>query len=72
MSLLSHTDPNAEIKATVDPRRGNTPQLSDAERQRQSEKRREAYLSFLADLDMASPPVVYYEDYNDAGILLAL
>lgn len=54
--------------AAVDPRRGNTPQLSEAERQRQSEEKKQALLSFIADLDAACDPVIYYEDYDSSGI----
>ena len=62
------TDPNADIVAAVDPRRGNARQLSDAERQQMSAEKKEALLSFLADLDAVCDPVVYYEDYDSSGI----
>lgn len=41
---------------------------TDAEVKERSEKRREAYLAFLADLDAVSPIIEFDDESDSAGI----
>lgn len=56
-----------DVIVTVDPRRGQTQPPSEDELKEKSEKRREAYLDFLSDLDAVSPDVEVTDDATPEG-----
>lgn len=53
---------------TIDPRHGQRPPPSDLELQEDTEKRREAYLNFVSDLEAASPEEVVCHDTSYGGM----
>ena len=58
-----------EVVVAIDPRHGRSKPLTEDEVREQSEKRREAYLDFVAELDAASPEIEVC-DIADEGITL--
>lgn len=52
---------------TVDPRHGQSQQSSEPESQAAKDSRVQAYLSFITDLEAATPGVIISEDVDSAG-----
>lgn len=69
---ITTLDLNAEIVPEVDPRHSHSHKPSDAELKEAAERKREAYLSFIADLEAASAPLIVSEDVYNTGTVEVL
>lgn len=67
LALHPTADPDAEIVASVDPRRSQHEPAADVDSDEARDLRRAAYLAFISDLEDATPGVILSEDVDNAG-----